>query len=218
MLARISSMSRAALLMTPATIAASVLLTQPALALDPGFFAGVLGGATHVNESTLTAAGVGTVDLTFDLGYDIAGFIGYKSTMGWRVELEGAWRTAEMDEGTFAGVTYNVAGDIQSLSLMANAAYDVAGLGRWQPYFGAGIGIAMLDAEVTGIAGFPVTGANADDTVFAYQGFVGVAYLVSQGVDIFSQYRYFATTDPNFSGIKAEVGTHNFEVGLRINF
>ena len=57
-----------------------------------------------------------------------------------------------------------------------------------------------------------------DDTVFAYQIAAGGSLAVNDRLSIDVQYRYFATEDPNFDGLKAEYATHNLFFGLRFNF
>ena len=188
--------------LAPAAFAAGVIVAQPALALDAGWYGQVMAGATIVNEADLSAGG----PLTFDLGYDIAGAIGFKTTVGLRLELEGAWRSADNDK--MAGVADN--GDLSSLSVMTNLAYDFNMGGAVQPYLGVGIGLASLDAKMGGV--------KSDDTVFAYQGFAGVAYQVSKTFDLFGQYRYFATSNPTFGAVEGEMATHNFEIGTRFHF
>jgi opacity protein-like surface antigen len=196
------AISGANALLASAALAASMVMAQPAAALDAGWYGEALAGATVVNDAKLSTGNT----LTFDLGYDIAGAIGYKTTMGWRGELEAAWRAANNDK--LAGIT--AAGDVSSMSLMANVAYDINLGSALQPYIGAGIGFASLDSKLAGV--------KSDDTVFAYQGFLGVAYPFSKGIDLFGQYRYFATSDPNFNGVKSEVSTHNIEFGTRFHF
>jgi len=43
---------------------------------------------------------------------------------------------------------------------------------------------------------------SEDDTVFAYQIGAGAGYAVNKNITIDLKYRYFATEDPDFEGIK----------------
>jgi OOP family OmpA-OmpF porin len=61
----------------------------------------------------------------------------------------------------------------------------------WTPYAGAGIGIAFLDGNFQ----TAVLDLEIDDQEFAYQFMAGGSKSLSSSVDLFLEYRYFATTE-----------------------
>ena len=82
----------------------------------------------------------------------------------------------------------------------------------WMPFFAkaissTGVGYANVDLD-----------GDEDDSVFAYQVGAGIGYAVSDQATIDLKYRYFATEDPDFGGVDAEVASHNIYLGIRVNF
>jgi opacity protein-like surface antigen len=139
------------------------------------------------------------------------------------------------------GVDFNVAsGDVSALSFMVNAFYDIPLDMPLKPYLGGGVGLAHLWADAVAhdptipipasclILGDPsecvrVVDISDNDTVFAYQFGAGLGYEIIPNLTASVDYRYFATTDPSFSGPKgsefdAEYRTHNVSLNLRYGF
>ena len=87
---------------------------------------------------------------------------------------------------------------------------------RLRLYISAGIGFAKLEVSDFAVIGIPI--GDSDDTVLAYQAGVGVGYAVDKNLTIDLKYRYFATENPNFGNVDAEVASHNIYLGLRYNF
>jgi len=179
-------------------------------------------GAVFVNDSDISGSDPtipASIDgeIEFDTGFGINGAVGY-GIGNVRLEGELSYRTADMDKlsgtATIGSLTLSgsgdVSGDVTSLGLMANVWYDIETGTKWVPFIGAGIGLANVDAEIEG--------ESEDDTVFAYQVGAGIGYEISDSTTATLGYRYFATSDPDFDGIEAEVGTHNIEVGVRFAF
>ncbi len=151
-------------------------------------------------------------ELSFDDGFAITGAVGYTLGYAARVELEMGYRANDVDKITLDGYgSGSIDGDMTTISLMGNAYYDFASVGRFTPFIGAGIGLANIEAE------FDLAG-NEDDTVFAYQLAAGGSFAVSENLNIDLQYRYFGTENPDFDGLEAEYNTHNLIFGLRFNF
>ena len=98
------------------------------------------------------------------------------------------------------------------------------GAGALQPYIGAGVGVARhdgtFDEQTLEAGGYAVRLAKTsdEDTVLAYQGMVGISYPLSETTEARLGYRYFATADADFDGLKASYGTHNFEAGITFRF
>jgi len=115
----------------------------------------------------------------------------------------------------------NPLGNITSLAIMANTIVDVLPNNSWTPYIGAGVGgarIALNDLQVNG-----TNFVNKSDKQLAYQGIVGVRYQVAERLSLDLDYRYFATSDPDFKDLggfkfKTSYATHNAMLGLTYHF
>jgi len=112
-------------------------------------------------------------------------------------------------------------GNITSLALMANAIVDILPNRSWTPYLGGGVGrarIALNDLQIN-----HTNFVNKSDLQFAYQGIAGVRYQVTERLSLDLDYRYFATTDPDFKDLggfkfKTTYATHNAMLGLTYHF
>jgi len=83
--------------------------------------------------------------------------------------------------------------------------------------------LAHRTADVDGAS--PIGGSRVDDNdwVMAAQGIAGVGYQINDRLGLFTDYRFLATTDPNFTtaaGIKveSEYSEHRIVIGLRWSF
>jgi len=228
---------RSALLAT-----AAVLVVAPVAALAQpisGPYVGVAGGINIVQDADVSTSGgqvsngdggfrpvppqTGTVE--FDTGW--AGFL----TLGWgfgngmRVELEGGYRSNDVDSITLGGTRATGVGGRQTQwSGMVNALYDF-NMGWINPYIGLGVGYAQINWEDVKTSGGTIV--DDSDGQFAYQGIIGASVPLSMpGLSLTADYRYFATLDPSFA-IKAAAGggtidsenkNHTFTIGLRYAF
>jgi len=129
-----------------------------------------------------------------------------------------SYSKADMDKisGTATDGTTTVSGsgkidgDVSALAFMVNGWYDFDTGSKWVPYVGGGLGMAKVESTILS--------AESDDTVLAYQVGAGVGYKLTENTTATLGYKYFGTSDPNFDGVDAEVGTHNFTVGVRLAF
>lgn len=197
------------ILMTMATTA--LILGASPLWAAVGPYMSVQVGATFLDEARndIQTIGIQRVDTDFDTGFNVGGAIGF-STGITRVEGEIVYRMNDFD---------GFGGDMSALSFMANGYYDIDTATPLRPYFGGGIGFAIiyLDSEL------PVVGrVDENDTVFAYQIGGGVAYELNEFMALDLGYRYFATSDPSFrvagARIDSEYQSHNVSLGFRLSF
>ncbi|MBT7581584.1 MAG: porin family protein [Kordiimonadaceae bacterium] len=179
------------------------------------------GGGALLNESNLSDNAGNTADVDLKTGYIIGGSVGYRFKMGARIEAQFNHQKNDISSASALGVSVTADGDATINSRMANFFYDFKTKSpKWSPYIGAGIGVATVnvsDPSVT-VGNITLTGNDVDDTVFAYQGMVGLGFNATEKVTISGEYRYFGSEDPTFTGIDASVDSHNFLVGLRFNF
>lgn len=201
----------------PAALAAALALSVSALADQPAPYVGLGGGGNFLSDSDIDGTGIAT-EADYDPSYAIAPSVGYRFGNGIRVELEGAYRDNDVD--SIAGVAGGT-GEVSAASLMMNLLYDFDLGGVWKPYLGLGLGGARVDADSVRPIGGGVI--DDDDNVLAYQGIAGIAYQVSEAVQLFADYRYFATEDPTWRtatgvSVDGEYSAHTALVGFRVFF
>ena len=205
-----------------------------------GWYVALDAGAAFLSDSTSTASdSLGnsiTFDTEFDTGFGLHGAIGH-SWDAFRLEGEVSYRkndldTLEVTNVTLAGIgsfttaaAFDADGDVSALGFMANGWYDFDTGSPWKPFVGGGLGMARIslnDASAT-VLGVSVPLADDDDWVFAYQVGAGIGYEVTPTTVVSLGYRFFATSDPDFTdptGIPfdAEYQSHNIEIGVRFSF
>ena len=199
-----------------AIFAAVGLVPSVALADLPDYYLGFGGGANFLQESDVDGAGI-NVDADFDAG--LAGIVsfGHRYESGFRAELEFGYRGNDLD--SVSGVAGN--GDVNAMSGMINLLFDFNPKSDFSPYLGIGAGIGRVSAD--GATPFGGAAIDDDDTGFAYQGIAGLSYKLLPSIDLFGDYRYFATqtleltTDAGV-GVDADYASHTIMIGFRWNF
>ena len=188
-------------------------LALPAVCLGAnGLYGSIHGGLALATDSDVTFSdGSATEELEFDGGYTFGGAIGY-IVENVRSEGEVSYQVNDVD--SVDGLPAASGQDISALTFLANGYYDFTNDSPMSFYLTAGIGASKV--EVDGTEG------SDDDTVFAYQLGAGVGYAASETVTWDFRYRYLGTADPEFGEAgdtaEAEVGSHNFTVGVRFAF
>lgn len=212
------------------------------------YLAADLGMALSSTSDLKSAGTKGKADFDSALGYSAA--LGF----GWgplRMEGEASWRETDVDSIEYTRFSVagqelpqdvvrdinsavNLKGSRATLSLMANAWYDVdVGIG-FEPYFGGGLGVqyvryeidrprdlSRFEPEVVGAA--RTIGGDDGDWVLAYQFGGGVAYRLMESLVVHVGYRYTGAGDPKLTSLsdssaKSESGNHVFRAGIRIGF
>ncbi|MDX2027009.1 MAG: outer membrane beta-barrel protein [Alphaproteobacteria bacterium] len=184
----------------------------------PGWYAGLgvsgnqtLDGNTHFSGSQNVAE--------YDLGWGVVGSGGYAFKNGFRLEGEISHRQADIDKMT--GGTGGT-GTLNTTDVMGNVLYDFRTGTLLTPYVGAGLGLALADADNAGTLS---NGSNMNDTqyVFIWQAIAGVAAQISRSWAITTDYRYINTTYPRFAltgggNATTENASHNIVLGVRYSF
>ena len=213
-----------AVLMIPAICAA----TPPV----PGPYTSVFAGVSIPDNSNVTTYDAYlnetfNEEAEFDVGVYTGGTAGYDFGL-LRLEGELSYRYSEIKSvtDTFDGYKYqNVDGNLGALAFMANAFIDLHNASPFTPYFGGGVGFAVLDLSDTfaeapsQVQLYP----NDSDTVFAYQVAAGLEIALNRMFSLDLGYRYFATDKANFdsnslSTKNMELESHNATVGWRMKF
>lgn len=184
------------------------------------------GGVAHATEGWYGRADVGySIDASLDgdvdgdeLKTDLEGDwmgglgLGYAFQNGFRAEGELGFRYNEAD-GTLDGG--DITGYARSWSAMANLYYDFNRGGTIEPYLGVGVGAARIGAGVDGFG-------SDQDTVLAYQALAGLAFSLTERLDLDVGVRYFTAPDAEFTLAGSEASA-DYEhtaatVGLRWQF
>lgn len=178
------------------------------------------------NGDSAFGAGADDGRVSFDTGFGISVALGYEfETAPFQVSVEYTYRRNDIDAlsgnvfGTPGSVS-NATGEIDSHAIMFNGIFDFAITGTpLSIYTGAGIGFALIDAELDSLAGIGVDEANGgDDTQFAYQILAGLEYQIDEQFTIFAGFRFFDAREPSFDFAEFEYDSLNYELGLRYYF
>lgn len=209
-----------AIVASPA-LAETRISTPPASALATGPYVGLGGGLNIQRDMDGSGPGFnGSVES--NLGWAGLLSLGYRWQNGLRGEIEGGYRRNNVDKIDGCAACGSD-GFTRAWSTMVNLLYDF-NLDPIHPYIGAGAGAANVRAG--GIGPVPGTSINDSDWAFAYQGIAGVSYKVSQPVELFAEYRYFATQGLSLKAPVAggtiendnEYRNHTIMAGLRWYF
>ena len=139
----------------------------------------------------------------FDPAVVIGGAFCYRVFHHWRGEVNYNHRQAGVDKVN--GVSS--AGDGTLTMLMVNFYYDFALASRWSPYVGAGMGTATYEIET------PTIDAS-DTSAFAFGLMAGVAYRLTNELDLSVGYRYETVAGV----LDADLDLNEVVVGVRYSF
>jgi len=188
--------------MKKALMAAAALVALPVIAQaqtpTSGFYVGVEGGLNWLLNTTIN-----TVAVTPQTGWAAGAKIGY-DFVGPRVEIEGVYRSNPTG-ATVPGLINN--NTINQVGVLANLLYDFAPGAVITPYVGAGAGVGFVDSS-----------SSLGQTVFAYQGIVGLGWNVDTNFRVNLDGRYYGTSNPSVNG--SSYSNNNFSVmlGLELKF
>lgn len=204
------------------------------VAVDPGhnWYVSVFGGYTFAEDYSfdLTNA-VGTdfrYDISFDDGFLVGGAFGMVYNENIRAEIEVAHSNNDFgndyvgaDGGPFIGL--DESGDVGITTILANVWFN-ANMDFVQPYIGGGVGLGIVDGDlsVSNGAGDQLDGS---DVGFAAQAGAGLRFPVSNNFEIDVSYRLRAVFDAEidsaiagFETSSEDFYTHTVQVGVNILF
>ncbi len=126
--------------------------------------------------------------------------------------------------GTGNGSSFNTTytgGDISSLALMGNVAYDFPAHKRFTPYIMGGVGMVGMFTNDIKADGTVIS--DSSDYVFGMQLGVGASLPLDDVTTLEAAYRYVETQDPEFGDQRGlpfttEISSHSFAVGMRLKF
>ena len=180
----------------------------------------------HLPDTAEGENELGTFNLEFNgglqgglaCGYDLDPR--YKLGDG-RVELEWSYRKVGLDQVEFAEGKVAGDGDLTVQSLMLNIFGIYRNGTSWIPYYGGGIGAALVSADQLRASGQLLS--DDDDTAFAYQLGVGIGYAVTENLIVDLGYRFFdlvsaELSEANGQRFDFDYHGHSALLGLRLGF
>jgi opacity protein-like surface antigen len=213
---------------------ALVALSSAAYAQDEtNWYAGAGFGANWLDDESVvitTAAPTTTIGAEFEAGWAMTGAVGHRWNNQWRLEFELGYRDNESEDlvvipGPLADTMF---ADVTQFSQMINLLYDFPLGDNLALTLGGGVGGVQVQVDAGGLAGLSVIAFDDDDYVFAYQGIAGLSYDISDKMELFAEYRYFATDEVSVVGTLAPVGSiltvneelesHSALFGVRYHF
>lgn len=127
----------------------------------------------------------------------------------------------------FAAVNAPASGGISTISGLVNVYYDLPTGTAFEPYVGAGVGLANASANNIN-ATYPGTSAgtslSGSSLALVYQLMAGVSYNINPSTALTLGYRYFNVGAQSFNSsgvgkVTAEgIGVNNIEMGVRVKF
>ena len=137
--------------------------------------------------------------------------IGYQFKNSFSTELEFSYKGGDFKPDTMEDVE-GLNGDMTTKSFLVNGIYSFNIREFYTPYVGYGIGFAFHEANIQGYG-------DRTDTTLAYQLKVGVDMEFSRKLSLLLGYRYFATDNPDFTGLfTAQSSSHSIEAGVKFHF
>jgi opacity protein-like surface antigen len=183
------------------------------------YYIGAQAGWTGLPYQTDTIAGLGSVPVQFDAGYNVGARGGYQWGP-WRVEEEYSYRRNDTTE--YRENTIGVSGNRRMNAIMTNVIYDLTTGWPVTPHVGVGIGAMDVVDNLT----VPRRGVFFGDNSwqFAYQGIAGLRYDLTPLLALDLDFRYLATTESTFripnTTLHYRTGdnTNNFVASLTYRF
>ena len=183
-----------------------------AAAVITGFAAAPASAETYISGNVGSSWMNDTKDGAFKYGMGngltALGAIGVRDRC-YRFEGEFGYQKNSVDRlyGPFG--TSNWSGNIEVVSLLANAYWDIYTGSGVKPYLTAGVGAARVQFE-------SIPFLSEHDSVFAYQLGAGVAIPLTKGVKLDARYRYFSTAEFSLNdGAQSRLSSNSVLLGLR---
>ncbi len=162
-----------------------------------GWYLGLEGGGNWVEEwSHIQNPGAVLRETSYDTGWLALATVGYSWASHWRVEFEAGYRDNEVDAISVPGgaPVAGFGGDLWEATAMVNVLYDLHLTDKMSVSLGAGAGGDYANSTLIAPAG----SSEDDEWNLAYQGIVGLNYMIAQRTALFLNYRYFRAVSPEF--------------------
>ncbi len=190
-----------------ALLLTACLVTPLAAKAQPfqGLYIGAGAGVYLPNDVTVTTAAPASPRPRIDpsVGFGAVGSIGYGLGNGFRFEVEGNYRQADISHGHSPGPA-SFSGKLRTYGVLANVLFDMdIGVPWLFPYIGGGVGYAWTNLRnftvTPATPGLGVVGSNDTQGAFAYQGIAGLSFPMPNvpGLSLTAEYRFFGVAGGN---------------------
>lgn len=234
------SLAPAALLL----FAGAVALSSTAKAEYDIAYLGLRGSYVFTDENSSTGSGFLDYDTEYGDGFGAGLFMGWVLNENLRLEIEGAYRNADMQSATvtrdvsgppaysLAGDVYAVGVDVESIAVMTNLYFDLHVFdGAILPWVGAGVGGVFVDYAIAGSvpdpnfpppATYPLFDASGNMWVFGYQFMAGITFPVGEGVSMSAAYRFLQTQEFEYSNaagdqFRTDLTQHSVDLAMQFH-
>lgn len=192
-------------------------------------YVGVRAGWTSARDTDFRLQG-GTVSNAYDdAGYNVSALVGWRNQLtpriGYRVEGEVGYQSAEIDSHTVGGNTFSGSdafGDTNVYYGFANLYLDGKIYDRLNAVVGGGIGAGRVEFDGHGVT---PAGTVLDDTdvAFGYHLDAGLSYDVTPQLALEAMYRYTSFAEVDLRALDGaqtdvDVDSHNVLIGARYGF
>lgn len=207
-------------LLCGSSVAVLMVLSSGVMAADigaPGVYVGAEAGASFSQSAKWKDTASDGSD-TFGIGKNVnadAGtgavmglIVGYRFNDMFRADLGIDYRTSYSISTSEARQLSRYKADIEAWTFMANGYFEPVRWGAFKPYFGAGIGTAVVSS--TNASAFFVGDSTADPlggqtrTNFAWQTSVGISYDVTDTIALDLGYRHLDAGEIHVGGNAAQ--------------
>jgi opacity protein-like surface antigen len=192
-------------------------------------YIGLRGSYVVTDDGSTTGTSGFSYNQSYDGGYATAAYIGWALHDALRLELEGGFRSADIDTVTIVtgdlllnylpGDTVDVGADAQAGTAMVNFYYDMDVFGGdVVPWLGAGLGGAHVEYNVADPLG--VFDGSDKAWIFAYQLMAGLTFPIGEGWSLTASYHYFTTEEFDRTGttgevFKTDLTQHSVDLGIQ---
>lgn len=184
------------------------------------------------NEKVVSGANqLAITDINEDSSYTLdthskgAAFIraGNQLTPNWRAEIEYGQRPGDIRTGIAGDYSSDSEDDssagrgtLDITTVMFNVLYDIAPERKLHPYIGAGLGVARVETDYTGAYVDPnyseTYSIHEKKTVGAYQLIAGLAWSVSEHLNVDLTYRYLELQKRSY-GVRVDTSYYDYYDG-----
>ena len=203
-----------------------LLLVYSSSAAAGGYYIGIQGGVDFLPE-TKASDSEGSLNFGYDAGYDGSITVGYNIGNDYpnigngRIEVEFNTASNDIDEAETNEGNVPVDGSADRNSIMLNTIGEYVTESGMIVYVLIGLGWAEVTLDNVSILGEPFV--DDSNSQLAYQAGLGVAWRFSERFFFDLGYRYYGTTEPEFTkqdggNLDYEYTSHRLLAGLRMQF
>lgn len=157
----------------------SVTLTPPPK--NRGFYVGLAGGSNLLQQQLFANQSGSGQAIKYDYGWNGSASLGYRRN-AWQYEFNATYMSNGIKSS--GGLNINDKGT-KTTYLGGNILYGFNQKGRWQPYVGGGLGLAMIN--------LPNELSSKNKNALGFQGILGLSVKISRHSELFTEYRHLQT-------------------------